>query len=491
MSEEADTAVTDSVRRALRPSRQRTDVTRRASHLRRDFLMRRVLATADIISVGVAMMVAFAFFVPAGTALERLPWTVLLLPAWLLVFNAYGLYSRDVKRVSHTTVDDIPWLFHAVVVGSLLSWLYYWILPAPGPGLAESVTFAATLMFFSLILRSAVRRGAIWGLPPERVLVVGDPETSNLVNKIRSHPEYGLDLVGVVSHGDLRPNPLRLPVIADHEDLDLKQLMTQYGVERVLVSRSGLQGHELIDLLRECRRLGLKLSLLPELLDVMGPSLEVDDIEGVTILGINPPVLLRSQRIFKRTLDLVISSMVLAASLPLMVVIAVAIRVDSPGPILFRQVRVGRHGRHFTFLKFRTMCEDAESVRVELLPRSNDPDWLLLTEDPRVTRVGRLLRQTSLDELAQLWNVLTGDMSLVGPRPLPVADDERVEGWARGRLDLTPGVTGLWQVLGRTVIPFREMVKLDYMYVTNWSLWTDIRLLLRTVPVLIVRKGAN
>lgn len=488
MSEEADTAVADSLRQATKAPHERADAIWRVG---RDFLLRRVLVSVDTISVVVAMMVSFAFFVPAETVLERLPWAILLLPAWLLVFNAYGLYSRDVKRVSHTTVDDIPWIFHAVVVGGLLSWLYYRAVSVPGPGLAELVTFAATLMGVSLLLRSAVRRGAVWALRPERVLVIGDPGTSNLVNKIRSHPEYGLDPVGVVTHGGVPPDSLRLPVVATHEDLDLKRVLRQYSVERVLVSRSELEERELVDLLQECRRLGLKLSLLPELFDVMGPSLEVDDIEGVTVLGINPPVLLRSEQLFKRALDLVISSIVLAAFMPLMVAIAVVIRVDSPGPILFRQARVGRHGRHFTVLKFRTMCEGAESMRAELLQRSNDPDWLLLAHDPRVTRVGRLLRQTSLDELPQLWNVLTGNMSLVGPRPLPVADDERVEGWARGRLDLTPGLTGLWQVLGRTVIPFREMVQLDYMYVTNWSLWTDIRLILRTVPVLLARKGAN
>ena len=142
-------------------------------------------------------------------------------------------------------------------------------------------------------------------------------------------------------------------------------------------------------------------------------------------------------------------------------------------------------------LKFRTMCEDAEQRVDELRKFSKDPDWLHLEDDPRLTRIGRLLRLASLDEIPQIWNVLRGEMSLVGPRPLVESEDRRIDGWARSRLQLTPGITGLWQVLGRTTIPFEEMVKLDYLYVTNWSLWTDVRLMLRTLPAVAKRRGAN
>jgi lipopolysaccharide/colanic/teichoic acid biosynthesis glycosyltransferase len=141
--------------------------------------------------------------------------------------------------------------------------------------------------------------------------------------------------------------------------------------------------------------------------------------------------------------------------------------------------------------KLRTMTSDAEKQREQLLARSNDPNWLLLAHDPRVTRLGRWLRRLSLDELPQLWNVVRGEMSLVGPRPLIAAEDERVQPWARGRLDLTPGITGYWQVLGRTRIPFEEMVKLDYLYVMNWSLWTDLKLIIRTLPIMVSGRGAN
>jgi lipopolysaccharide/colanic/teichoic acid biosynthesis glycosyltransferase len=202
-------------------------------------------------------------------------------------------------------------------------------------------------------------------------------------------------------------------------------------------------------------------------------------------------VLGRSSRTLKRTLDLVGATALGLLLLPLVVAIALAIKLDSQGPVFFRQSRVGKGGKRFDVLKFRTMHRDAEARRGELIADSMDPNWLHLENDPRITRVGRHIRRLSLDELPQLWNVLKGEMSLVGPRPLIASEDEMIGGWGRSRLDLTPGLTGVWQVLGRTNIPFEEMVKLDYLYVTNWSLWTDVRLLLRTPLAVITRRGAN
>jgi len=235
----------------------------------------------------------------------------------------------------------------------------------------------------------------------------------------------------------------------------------------------------------------VKVSVVPQLFAAMGPAVEIDDVEGVTVLGVNPPVLPRSSRAIKRTVDVLGALALLLVSAPLLAVAAVAIKLDSPGPVLFTQVRVGRERRRFRLLKFRTMVVDAERRQEELRARSRDPNWLLLDDDPRVTRVGRLLRLSSLDEFPQLVNVLRGEMSLVGPRPLIESEDALLEWWARSRIDLTPGLTGLWQVLGRTSIPFEEMLKLDYLYVTNWSLWNDFRLMLRTLPAVLLHRGAN
>jgi lipopolysaccharide/colanic/teichoic acid biosynthesis glycosyltransferase len=184
-----------------------------------------------------------------------------------------------------------------------------------------------------------------------------------------------------------------------------------------------------------------------------------------------------------------VSALALLLLSPALAAIALAVRLDMPGPVLFRQARAGRGGRTFEMLKFRTMALDAEARKAELAHlnkhRESDPRMFKVPNDPRVTRVGRFLRRYSLDELPQLWNVLRGDMSLVGPRPLILEEHRHVEGWRERRLDLKPGITGLWQVLGRDGIPFGEMVELDYRYVTTWSLLNDFKLLLRTVPLVV------
>jgi exopolysaccharide biosynthesis polyprenyl glycosylphosphotransferase len=264
-----------------------------------------------------------------------------------------------------------------------------------------------------------------------------------------------------------------------------------HDIDRLLVSRTDVDEEALLGLLRVARQLHLKLSILPHFMDVLGPGVEVDDVEGVTVLGLNPPLLSRSSRFLKRSLDVGVSAGMLVTALPLMALVALAIRIDSKGPAFFRQRRIGKGAQCFNLLKFRTMVCDAERLTAELLSESRDPNWLKLENDPRVTRVGRFLRKSSLDELPQLWNVLKGEMSLVGPRPLIESEDRLIGGWARSRLDLTPGMTGWWQVLGRSNIPFDEMVKLDYLYVTGWSLWTDVRLMVRTLPAVLKRRGAN
>jgi lipopolysaccharide/colanic/teichoic acid biosynthesis glycosyltransferase len=285
--------------------------------------------------------------------------------------------------------------------------------------------------------------------------------------------------------------PEGVPWLGSPAALDLAAIASSHAIDRVILAGADAVRGTLAELVRGAHRLGLKVDYSPHPLDVLGVAVEVDDIEGVTVFGLYPPVLGRSSRWAKRAMDVVGAATLLVLSAPLMVAIAVAVKLDSRGPVLFRHERVGRAGRRFRIAKFRTMVRGAEDMADDLRRESLDPHWLLLDRDPRVTRLGRTLRRTSLDELPQLWTVLTGDMSLVGPRPLIEAEDRQIVGWGRGRLDLTPGLTGLWQVLGRTSIPFEEMVKLDYIYVSNWSAWRDVQLLLRTLPVLLTRRGAN
>jgi lipopolysaccharide/colanic/teichoic acid biosynthesis glycosyltransferase len=196
--------------------------------------------------------------------------------------------------------------------------------------------------------------------------------------------------------------------------------------------------------------------------------------------------------VLKRGFDVVVSATALLFLAPLLALVALAIRLDSPGPVFFRQPRRGRLGSTFRIVKFRSMRIGAEQQRSDVLHMNevDGPLFKIKGKDPRVTRVGAFIRKTSIDELPQLWNVLRGEMSLVGPRPFVVYEADQITGWAMRRLDMTPGITGLWQVLGRNDIPFEEMTKLDYLYVTNWSIWWDFKILCQTIPVVLGKRGA-
>jgi exopolysaccharide biosynthesis polyprenyl glycosylphosphotransferase len=340
--------------------------------------------------------------------------------------------------------------------------------------------------------RVLARAGFLRLVSPERVLLIGTGHASGaLIEKMRAKASLSLKPIGMVSCDESGAVAVALPRLGRLEEVDLPSLMAEHRVARVVVADVELERERLLGVVRDCRMMSVKVCLLPLTFSALGPAVEVDDVQGITVLAINPLVLSRSSRIAKRGLDLLGAGLLSVLALPLLLVLAVLIKLDSPGPVFFRQERIGRGAVRFRLVKLRTMAIDAEARRAELLAQSKDPGWLHLEHDPRITRVGRLLRLSSLDELPQLWNVLRGDMSLVGPRPLVAEEDRMVNGWARGRLDLTPGITGLWQVLGRTSIPFEEMVKLDYLYVTNWSLWGDVRLILRTLPVVLQRSGAN
>jgi lipopolysaccharide/colanic/teichoic acid biosynthesis glycosyltransferase len=229
--------------------------------------------------------------------------------------------------------------------------------------------------------------------------------------------------------------------------------------------------------------------VVPRLFEVVGSSAAFDDVEGTTLLGLRRYGLSRSSWRLKRMLDIVVTGGLLFFLSPVLLVIAIAIKLDDRGPVFFRQRRIGYDGREFEMVKFRTMAEDAERRKLELLSLNEAEGLFKIEDDPRITRVGKVLRKTSLDELPQLINVLSGDMSLVGPRPLVPADDERIQGWDRRRLDVPPGMTGHWQILGSSRVPLGEMVKIDYLYGANWSLWGDLKILLRTVPYVLARRG--
>jgi exopolysaccharide biosynthesis polyprenyl glycosylphosphotransferase len=463
-------------------------------HPDRSYWLRRLLLGGDLLCISLAVLIALSIGSGDHNVAADWAWSLLLLPGMALLMRAYGLYDRRIRRISHSVLDDVPSLFNVLVIAGICLWLYYRYLPTHELVYEEIVVFgvAATVLVVStravLFHWWAARHGS------DRVVLVGidDSTVPALVRRIRKHREYHLEPLGVIQTNGRPPAEESFPVLGRLDDPGLPGKLKRLRVDRVIVGHLEPQDRpQVAHLLRETQRHGVEVSVLPQLFDLAGPSAELDQIEGLTFLTIHPPVLSRSSRMLKRGLDLAVSSIALLLLAPLLGLIAMLVKLDSPGPALFRQTRIGKCGRRFTLFKFRTMAEGAEARAADLMAASQDPDWLLLEDDPRITRIGSLLRRTSLDELPQLWNILRSDMSLVGPRPLSETDDRSVTGWGRSRLDLVPGLTGLWQVLGRTNIPFEEMVKLDIIYVTNWTLWGDIKLILQTLPVLLTGRGTN
>jgi exopolysaccharide biosynthesis polyprenyl glycosylphosphotransferase len=271
---------------------------------------------------------------------------------------------------------------------------------------------------------------------------------------------------------------------------DLDYLLRVHMIDRVIIAPTGRDNDETLDTIRLVKAMGVKVSVLPRLFEVVGSSVEFDDCDGITLLGVRRYGLTKSSVFLKRTFDLVCAGIGVAVLAPLLVLIAVAIKLTSRGPVFFRQQRIGLAGELFAMFKFRTMYDGADRDKDALRALNEAKGLFKIADDPRVTRVGRVLRRCNLDELPQLINVLRGEMSLVGPRPLIAEEDSRIEGLNRRRLDVPPGMTGVWQVLGSSRrVPLEEMVKVDYIYGANWSLWLDIKILLRTVPLILLRRG--
>jgi exopolysaccharide biosynthesis polyprenyl glycosylphosphotransferase len=308
------------------------------------------------------------------------------------------------------------------------------------------------------------------------VIVGVGPEAELVRRKLSAHPEYGLDVVATFDGGDG----------------DLTRAIDDLDADRVLLAAPAGEQDELLELLRNVRRSDVQVSILPRYCDIFTSHAILDEIEGIPVVSLPPMRLGRPSRVLKRGFDLAVSSVLLMLLAPLLGLVALAIRLDSQGSAFFRQPRRGRDGVTFSIVKFRTMRTGAEAERRDVLHLNevDGPLFKVKGSDPRVTRIGGFLRGTSLDELPQLWNVLRGEMSLVGPRPFVVYEADKITGWAKRRLDMTPGITGLWQVLGRNDMPFEDMVKLDYLYVTNWSLWWDLKILCQTIPVVLGKRGA-
>jgi exopolysaccharide biosynthesis polyprenyl glycosylphosphotransferase len=457
-----------------------------AAAMRRDALFRRLLLVADV----VAIVGAFVLTVELSRRSVQLTWAgVAAVPILVVCAKLTGLYDRDETLLRKTTLDEAPKLFQLATLCALVAWLTGGLLVRGALDRHEALFLWLALVAGLVLARTISRAVALRLAPAERCLFIGDEASAETIrSKLTGHGGVKAE---VIAHLDLdKVASWSTESFSETRLAEIRDLTQTLDVHRAIIAPRSVDGGEMLNLVRTLKAVGVRVSVLPRLLEVVGSSVEFDDLHGVTVMGVRRFELTRSSAASKRAFDLLGASLGLLAVSPLLLVIAIAIKLEDGGPVFFRQLRVGRHGQRFHMLKFRTMVPDAEAMKDSLRHRNEAKEGLFkIAKDPRVTRIGRLLRASALDELPQLWNIVSGEMSLVGPRPLVVDEDQRIEGWHRRRLELMPGMTGPWQILGPSRVPLREMVAIDYLYVVNWSLWTDVKILLRTVPHVLGRHG--
>ncbi len=474
-----------------RPTLQRIiEVRGPAAGMWRDALFRRMLLAADVVAIAGAFL-GVTQLSPRPLVLTWL--SIVGLPLLLLSAKLLGLYDRDETLLRKTTLDEAPKLFHLATLCALVAYLGSELIVEGGYlRRPEALVLWVVLLAALLLARAGARALALRVAPVERCLLVGDERSAGLVrSKLADHRGIKAEVVAQLDLDNAAP--WSTDAFSTDRLAEIRNLAQSLDVHRAIVAPGwgySAEPGQVLNLVRTLKAVGVRVSVLPRMLEVVGSSVEFDDLHGVTLMGVRRFDLTRSSAALKRAFDLLGASLGLLAVSPLMIAVAVAIKLDSQGPVFFRQLRVGRHGERFQMLKFRTMVDGADALKDSLRDRNEAQEGLFkIADDPRVTRVGSFLRQSALDELPQLFNILRGEMSLVGPRPLVVEEDQRVEGWHRRRLELTPGMTGPWQILGPARVPLREMMAIDYLYVANWSLWKDVKILLRTVPHVLGRRG--
>jgi len=461
--------------------------------------MRRLLLVADLLGLTIAFFLARALTTSAVGVVES-RWEIGLflasLPLWVLLARVGGLYDRDEERTNHSTVDDLFGVFTTVTLGTWMFLLLTSVTGLADPSLQRLVVFWLLAITVVTPTRAAMR--AVGRRQPaylQRVLIVGSGDVARLLGeKIDKHPEYGLRMVGFVDHDEGASSNGTGPLDLLGTTSAIRELVQTHAVDRVVVAFSTDSHVDTLNVIRSMQDLRVQVDIVPRMFEVLGTNAQLHTIQGIPLVGLPSPKLSGSSRFLKRSLDLIGASVGLVLFSPLLAAVAICIKLDSRGPVLFRQVRMGGGEKEFRIFKFRTMVRDAEQQKAQVahlnMHSTCDPRMFKVPNDPRITRVGAVLRRWRIDELPQLINVVRGEMSLVGPRPLILDEDLHVTMWARRRLSLKPGMTGLWQVLGASEIPFDEMTRLDYLYVTNWSLREDVRLILLTLQAVMRPRSA-
>ncbi len=463
-------------------------------------LVRRALVLADASGLLIGFFLTEALFRHTGANAVGFRSEALIfvatLPVWLLAADLYGLYQRDDERADHSTVDDFVNVFHLITVGVWLFFAGSWFAGLSNPDAQKLATFWVLAIAFVVTARALAR-----GFTRKRVaylqntIIVGAGDVGQLIGrKLLHHPEYGINLVGFVDAEPKarRPELRHLPMLGALDDLP--EIVERLAVERVVIAFSNDRHDTLLRLIHSVRQLPVQVDLVPRLFEAVGPSVGIHNVEGIPLIGLTPVRHSHASTAAKRALDIAGAGIGLVLAAPLLLLIALWIRLESPGPILYRQTRLGMKMREFTLLKFRTMAEDTDDAPhreyikaiMEADAGAGSNKLYKLERADSVTRTGRWLRRFSLDELPQLWNVLRGDMALVGPRPCLPYETENFAPHHFERFAVPAGLTGLWQVSARAHSTFGEALEMDVVYVRSWSLALDLRLLCRT-PLLVLR----
>jgi exopolysaccharide biosynthesis polyprenyl glycosylphosphotransferase len=403
-------------------------------------------------------------------------WLPFLTVITVLVFWVGGLYRRRELRAGLGQIVFSLVLVSAITLAFGLGTGYHFTTYGLTPtALVVTAFFIGALRSsYDVLTRDVLQLAGV----RRRVILVGegDPlaELRRTLGSDRSGIRY--EFLGAVGPAELERVPL---------------LLREQDVHELIVTDGGFDERELLELVEEAHRFGVKVKIAPRTTELLLQRAEYIPGEGAPLFELRPPALAGWEWAVKRCFDLVVSSFIVVVGSPIWAAIAVAIKLSSPGPVFYRDRRIGLREREFGMMKFRTMYADA-AQRQDSLEAANEASGPLfkIKDDPRVTRVGRMLRRYSLDELPQVLNVLWGEMSLVGPRPLPIRDYEQLQQWHRKRYLVLPGMTGLWQVSGRIDLSFDDLVRLDFYYIENWSIWLDISILAKTLPAVLARRGA-
>ena len=435
-------------------------------------------------------------FEHVGADVQYYQVSVVITVIWLGTLATEGLY--DLERLTWGA-GEFSRVLRGIAVGVVVFILATYALKTPGLSRAWTLmAFALAVLFVSggrLLVRTWLHRARRAGRMHRRTLVVGaNAEAEGIIRTLMRHPEQGLTPVGCLASS--RSDALALDYCAEHVPAlgtarDVARVVAEHDIDTVVVAVSAFDHGVISRMINELRGSDVSIHLSAGLFEVLTSRVLVREVGGVPLITVRGVSLKAGALRTKRIFDVLVASAVLLAGLPLWLLVIASIKLDSRGPVFYRQQRVGQGGKEFAMFKFRSMCADADTRRAELATANEATGPLFkIKDDPRATRVGRWMRKFSIDEFPQLLNVLRGEMSLVGPRPpLPHETVQYSEQHWR-RMEVPPGMTGLWQVSGRSSLTFEEMVRLDLFYIENWSVGFDIALLARTVPAVLFARGA-